>query len=752
VSAVSRDPDPDPGAGPDSDLGADPEPVGRADTVEPVDPVELVVHLTPAVTAAGDPARYRNRELSWLDFNARVLALAEDDRVPLLERAKFLAIFGQNLDEFFQVRVAGLKDQVAAGVGGSSPDGRTAAQQLLDIRDRLDALLPRMQSAFLDQVAPALADAGIKLSSWADLDEDDEKFLVETFEERIFPVLTPLAVDPGHPFPYISNLSLNLAVVVREADEDVRRFARVKVPDLLPRFVVLPDGERYVPLEQVIAAHLDKLFPGMAIEQHHAFRVTRNTDLTLEEEEADDLLAMVEVELRRRRFGRAVRLEIDAAMSDEVRELLQRELDVGDDELYVHTAPLDLGGLWAVYGLDRPDLKDPPYQRVTPARLVNSDGERVSSFDAMRRGDILVHHPYESFRTTVEEFVRQASTDPHVLAIKMTLYRTSGDSPIARSLIRAVERGKQVAVIVELKARFDEGANIEWARQMETAGVHVTYGLIGLKVHAKAALVVREEADGLRRYCHLGTGNYNSRTARVYEDLGLLTCDPAIGADLTQLFNELTGYGRNIDYQRLLVAPRLMRAALVRLIQGEIDAAESVRGSASAEAGTPGRITMKMNSLVDPGMIDELYRASQAGVEIDLIVRGICCLTPGVPGLSETIRVRSLVGRYLEHSRIYRFANGQGRGQPLHLIGSADLMPRNLDRRVETLTPVLDEALQARLDEVVDVELRDDRLAWTLGADGVWTRAPDGGELEAHAELQRRTIARSAEVVGASVV
>jgi polyphosphate kinase len=691
-----------------------------------------------------EPVRYRNRELSWLDFNARVLALAEDERVPLLERAKFLAIFSQNLDEFFQVRVAGLKDQVAAGVSGSSPDERTAAQQLLDIRDRLDLLLPRMESTFLDRVAPALADAGIKLSSWADLDKDDEKFLVETFEERIFPVLTPLAVDPGHPFPYISNLSLNLAVVMRDPDADTRRFARVKVPSLLPRFVVLPDGERYVPLEQVMAAHLDQLFPGMEIEQHHAFRVTRNTDLALAEEEADDLLALVEDELKRRRFGRAVRLEIDAAMSDEVRELLQRELDVGDDDVYVHTAPLDLGGLWSVHALDRPDLKDPPYQRVTPARLVNSDGDRIDVFDAIRRGDLLVHHPYESFRTTVEEFVRQASTDPHVLAMKMTLYRTSGDSPIARSLIRAAERGKQVAVIVELKARFDEDTNIEWARQLETAGVHVTYGLIGLKVHAKSTLVVRDEADGLRRYCHLGTGNYNSRTARIYEDLGLLTCDPAIGADLTQLFNELTGYGRNIDYQRLVVAPRLMRGAFLDLIQGEIDA--------TSNGSDPGRITLKMNSLVDPGMIDHLYRASQAGVEIDLIVRGICCLTPGVPGLSDTIRVRSLVGRYLEHSRIYRFANGAGPGKALHLIGSADLMPRNLDRRVEVLTPVVDESLQARLDEILDVELRDNVLAWTLGPDGVWVLSPEGGDLEAHAELQRRTLERSAQPVTASIV
>src|SRR5262245_34845109 len=422
------------------------------------------------IAALGEepPARYYNRELSWLDFNERVLALAEDERVPLLERAKFLAIFSQNLDEFFQVRVAALKDQVAGEVGALSPDGRTSAQQLLDIRDRIDLLLPRLQACFLDQVAPGLATARIKLSSWADLDEDDEKFLVETFEDRIFPVLTPLAVDPGHPFPYISNLSLNLAVIVRDPDAVARRFARVKVPSLLPRFVVLPDGERFVPLEQVIAAHLDQLFPGMEIEQHHAFRVTRNTDLTLEEEEADDLLALVEAELRRRRFGRAVRLEIDAAMSDEVRELLQRELVLADDDVYDSVAPLDLGGLWSVHGLDRPDLKDPPYTRVTPPRLSADEGVRVDMFAAVRRGDMLVHHPYESFRTSVEEFVRQASTDPHVLAIKMTLYRTSGDSPIARSLIRAAERGKQVAVIVELKARFDEGANIEWARALET--------------------------------------------------------------------------------------------------------------------------------------------------------------------------------------------------------------------------------------------------------------------------------------------
>jgi polyphosphate kinase len=426
-------------------------------------------------------------------------------------------------------------------------------------------------------------------------------------------------------------------------------------------------------------------------------------------------------------------------VSDEVRELLQRELVLGDDDVYDHVAPLDLGGLWAVHGLDRPDLKDPPYTRVTPARLSADDGERVDMFAAVRRGDILVHHPYESFRTTVEEFVRQASTDPHVLAIKMTLYRTSGDSPIARSLIRAAERGKQVAVIVELKARFDESANIEWARALETAGVHVAYGLIGLKVHAKTLLIVREESDGLRRYCHIGTGNYNSRTARTYEDLGLLTCDPAIGNDLTQLFNELTGYGRHVGYERLLVAPRMLRAGIVNLIRGEMAAC-------AADGPGAGRITMKMNSLVDTGMIDELYVASQAGVEIDLIVRGICCLTPGVPGLSDTIRVRSIVGRYLEHSRIYRFANGDGPGRPRVLIGSADLMPRNLDRRVEVVTPVGDPALQARLDEVLDVELSDDVLTWTMTSDGRWTRSPAGGRVETHARLQELATERRDKV------
>jgi polyphosphate kinase len=687
---------------------------------------------TGAVDVAAAAPRYLNRELSWLDFNERVLVLAADEDVPLLERAKFIAIFSQNLDEFFQVRVAGLKEQVAAGIGTTSFDGRTPGQQLLELRDRVEQLVERQQQLFLEGVVPALAANGIRLSSWGELDDDDEKFMVETFEQRIFPVLTPLAVDPGHPFPYISNLSLNLAVLLRDPVTSERRFARVKVPDLLPRFVVMPDGERFVPLEQVIAAHLGQLFPGMEVESTDTFRVSRNADLTLEEEEADDLLAAVEIELRRRQFGRAVRLEVSSGITNEVIDLLQRELDLGEDDTYRMAGPLDLGGLWSVHALDRPELKDPVFQRVTPARLDAGDDERPDVFAVLREGDLLVHHPYDSFRTTVEEFIRQASTDPHVLAIKMTLYRTSGDSPIVRSLIRAAERGKQVAVLVELKARFDEGANIEWARALETAGVHVVYGLVGLKVHTKTALVVRDEADGIRRYCHIGTGNYNPKTARTYEDVGLLTCDPDVGTDLTQLFNFLTGYGRDVQYTTLLVSPHTTRPGLESLIRHEAEV---------ARAGGHASITMKMNSLVDTDMIEALYAASQDGVEIDLIIRGICCLIPGVPGLSDRIRVRSIVGRYLEHSRIFRFANGDGADHPHLLIGSADLMPRNLDRRVEALVSVDDLELQARLDEILDANLADDTLAWELGADGRWARL-HGGSVDAHLRLQEIARAR----------
>jgi polyphosphate kinase len=678
--------------------------------------------------------RYLNRELSWLDFDARVLALAADPAVPVLERAKFLAIFSQNLDEFFQVRVAGLKEQVIAGIGTTALDGRSAGQQLLEIRDRLEELLGDLERTFLEDVAPALAEQGVRFSSWEELDDDDEKFLVETFEQRVFPVLTPLAVDPGHPFPYISNLSLNLAVSLRDPLTGETRFARVKVPDLLPRFVVMPDGERFVALEQVIAAHLDQLFPGMEVESHDTFRVTRNADLTLEEEDADDLLAAVEMELRRRQFGRAVRLEIGPGITDAVRELLQREHGLTDDDTYRLAGPLDLGGLWALHSLERPDLKDPVSKRVTPARLDAGEDERADLFAVIRDGDVLVHHPYDSFRTSVEEFIRQASTDPQVLAIKMTLYRTSGDSPIVRSLIRAAERGKQVAVLVELKARFDESANIEWAKALETAGVHVVYGLVGLKVHTKTALVVRDEVDGIRRYCHIGTGNYNSKTARIYEDLGLLTCDPDLGADLTQLFNYLTGFGRDIPYHRLLVAPHGVRAGIEALLRNEIEAARD---------GRPASFTAKMNSLSDQGIIDLLYEASQAGVIVSLVVRGVCCLVPGVAGQSEHITVRSIVGRYLEHSRVYRFANGDGPGQAKLLIGSADLMHRNLDRRVEALVPVDDPALRDLLEEVLAVNLADDCLAWVLGPDGAWTPGPRGGTVNTHDRFEQIAAARA---------
>ena len=684
-------------------------------------------------TIAEVPDRFLNRELSWLDFNARVLELAADPSVPLLERTKFCAIFSQNLDEFFQVRIAGLSDQVAGGVGGLSPDGLTPTVQLSLITDRVAELVARAEELFLHHLVPALAEVGVVFSRWENLDDDDREYLVGEFDARIFPVLTPLAVDPGHPFPYISDLSLNLAVVLRDPTTGERRFARVKVPPVLPRFVVMPDGERFVPLEQVIAAHLDRLFPGMEVVETTTFRVTRNADLTLAEEEADDLLAAVEMELRRRRFGAAVRLEIDARVTPEVCELLVRELDLNERAVQLTVGPLDLGGLWALNTLDRPDLKDPPWTPVTQARLTaRDDTTPLDIFAAIDDADIMVHHPYDSFSSSVEEFVRQASRDPKVLAIKLTLYRTSGDSEIVKSLVRAAERGKQVAALVELKARFDEAANIGWARALEQAGVHVTYGLVGLKTHTKTALVVRDEGSGVRSYCHIGTGNYNAKTAKLYEDIGILTADPDVAADLTQLFNYLTGYGRDVQYRKLLVAPHPMRERMLELIDGEV----------AAPAGT-GRITMKMNSLVDPVSIDRLYAASCAGVEIDLVVRGICCLRPGVPGLSENIRVRSVIGRFLEHSRVYRFANGDGPGLPLTYIGSADLMPRNLDRRVEALVPVLDPVLQRRVDELLDVNLADDTLAWVLGPEGTWSHVPRTGEVDTHLRCQELAMART---------
>ncbi|MGI8807392.1 MAG: RNA degradosome polyphosphate kinase [Acidimicrobiales bacterium] len=694
---------------------------------------------TEAGLAAGDgepqrdppgPPRYVNRELSWLDFNARVLALAEDGQTPVLERAKFLAIFSSNLDEFFQVRVAGLHDKHAAGLDTTSLDGLTPTEQLRAIRPRVEELIARQAAVFLDDVAPALGEAGIVLSDWGSLDDDDREYLVDVFDRRIFPVLTPLAVDPGHPFPYISNLSLNLAVSVRDPGTGARRFARLKVPPLLPRFVVMPDGERFVAVEQVIAAHLDSLFPGMEIEEHDTFRVTRNADVTLEDdEEADDLLAAVELELRRRRFGRAVRLEVAATMAEETREMLLRELELSSHDVYVVDGPLELGGLMAVYDLDRPDLKDPPWVGVTQPRLVDDDGDACDIFAVLREREVLVHHPYDSFSTSVVAFIEQAACDPHVLAIKQTLYRTSGDSPIIKALIRAAETGKQVAALVELKARFDEQANIAWARALEEAGVHVVYGLVGLKTHTKTALVVRDEGDSIRHYCHVGTGNYNPKTARIYEDIGLLSASPELGADLAELFNYLTGYSRQTEYRQLLVAPAGLRQSILDLVAAESEADDRA-----------GRIVLKMNNLVDTAIIDGLYEASQAGVEIDLIVRGICCLRPGVPGLSENIRVRSIVGRYLEHSRVLAFGS---RGHRRYLIGSADLMPRNLDRRVEAMTPVDDPDLQARLQEVLDVNLADDVLAWNLSPEGAWAKVETTEGVNAHLRLQELAFERA---------
>ncbi|MCQ3811342.1 MAG: polyphosphate kinase 1 [Acidimicrobiia bacterium] len=671
-----------------------------------------------------EAGRFINRELSWLDFNSRVLAQAEDPSVPLLERVKFCAIWSSNLDEFFQVRVAGLKDQLAGQFTGTTPDGRTAAQQLHEIRTEVDAQMDRAARC-LSGLNVELADAGIEILNWDDLDDEERKFLSGEFDDRIYPVLTPLAVDLGHPFPYISNLSLSLGVLMIDPADGHQRFARLKVPATFGRFLQLPDEHRFVPVEQVVAAHLPTLFPGMEITETVAFRVTRNADLAVDEGEAQDLLAAVEVELRRRRFRSVVRLEVEHLVSSEIRSLLIEELDIERDDVYEADTLLELSSLWDLFAVDRPDLKNPSWKSVNPLPPTTPGDKPIDLFARIREGDILVHHPYDSFTATVQEFIWQAANDPKVLAIKLTLYRTSGDSPIVRSLIRAAESGKQVAVVVELKARFDEEANIEWARRLEQAGVHVAYGLVGLKVHAKTCLVVREEADGVRRYCHIGTGNYNSITARVYTDLGLFTADPEIGVDLTQLFNSLTGYGRNIEFRRLVPAPQGLRPTVTELIQNE------------AARGSEGRIIIKMNSLADADMVEALYEASQAGVDIDLIVRAICCLRPGVPGMSDTIRVRSLIGRYLEHSRIYYFGNGEDIGAPAYYIGSADLMPRNLNRRIEALVAVVNPDLRRRIDQVLEINLKDDTLAWDLLPDATWQRVAKSTDFEAHTAFER---------------
>jgi len=664
-----------------------------------------------------------NRELSWLAFNARVLQLSSDAEVPLLEQIRFLAIFSSNLDEFFQVRVSGLRDQQAAGISTPASDGRLPAEQLALVRDIVTDLVAEQERVLVHEIMPALREQGIELSAWHDLDADDQAGLSERFRDRIFPVLTPLAVDPGHPFPYVSDLSLNLAVVVRDPRDERELFARVKVPNTLPRWLRIGDTDRFVPLEEVIAAHLDQLFPGMEVQEHHAFRVTRNADLSDALDEADDLLSAVEYELRRRRFGRATRLEVDASMTDEVLDLLLGEFDLDPSAVYVARTPLDPTSFNEIADIERPALRWPEWKGVVDPRLQPGD-EPVDIFAEIRAGDVLVQHPYESFSRSVVEFIHQAANDPDVLAIKITLYRTASSSPIVDACIKAAEQGKQVAVLVELKARFDEAANIGWARRLEQAGVHVAYGLLGLKIHTKIAMAVREEPDGIRRYCHIGTGNYNHRTARIYEDIGILTADPEIGADVADLFNHLTGYGREIRYSKLLVAPDQLRPGLEALIDNEI-------------ASGRGRMILKMNSLVDVRMTEKLYEASQAGVDIDLIIRGQCSLKPGIPGLSDRIRVRSIIGRYLEHSRVYHFANGNGPGEPATYIGSADLMSRNLNRRVEALVRLDDPRTQQRVHEILDVVLDDDRLAWTLAGDGVWTKRRGPAAIDTHARLQQ---------------
>ncbi len=684
---------------------------------------EQPVPLTGGHPQPSAPSRYANRELSWLDFNARVLALAEDNERPLLERVKFLAIFSKNLDEFFQIRVAGLKEQLSVGVLTTSPDAMTVREQLDAIRARARLLMTRQHQIWAKSVRPRLEAAGVTVVDWDDLGGDDRVHVRQTFERRVFPILTPLSVDPAHPFPYISDLSLNLAVVVRDPSTHIRRFARVKVPPNISRLLPLPGGNRFIPLEEVIAANLDMLFPGMEILAVHPFRVTRDLDLDLEIEEADDLLAALESVLRmRERSPETVRLEVHRSMPKAVKRLIEDELHVEPSDVYVTKSMLGLGDLWELSSLDRPDLKYERWAGVTQNRLQPVVNGHADIFSAIRQGDILVHHPYDSFATSVELFVEQAARDRSVLAIKQTLYRTSGeDSPIVRALVRAAEAGKQTVALVELTARFDEETNITWARVLEQAGVHVVYGVVGLKTHAKCSLVVRDEGDEIRRYCHVGTGNYHPVTATLYEDLGLLTDDPEITADVADLFNYLTGYSQQQQYRRILVAPISLRSRLLELIRGETEAPD-------------GRIVMKMNSLVDVEMIDALYTASQAGVSIDLVVRGICCLKPGVPDLSENIRVRSIVGRYLEHSRIFRFGN-QARGIRF-FMGSADLMPRNLDHRVECVTEVTDPQLKARLDEILAINLEDDALAWELRPDG-WIKLPPDRGMESQAVLQR---------------
>ena len=669
-------------------------------------------------------ARFINRELSWLDFNSRVLSLATESDVPLLERCRFVSIFSSNLDEFYQIRVAALKDQIAGDIVTPTPDGRTPAQQLTEIRERAQELSSTQEQIWRDSLRPLLVEQGIFVKHWNELSSIEQSELSSQFMERIYPILTPLAVDPAHPFPYISNLALNLAVTVRDPRSGEQRFARVKLPANFPRFIAVGATKTFVLVEDLVVAHLGQLFPGMTIEHCYVFRVSRNADLSLDDEDAEDLLAAVEMELRRRRFGRAVRLEVPRVMSKEMLQLLVDELELEPEDVTFHDEMIGLGALAELASLDVQKLRYRPWPPVTAGRLSVAEEESKSIFDVIRERQLLVHHPHESFASSVESFVKQAALDPHVQSIKMTLYRTSGDSTIARHLIKAAELGKQVAVVLELKARFDEARNVSWAKELEYAGVHVTYGLVGLKTHAKCILVVRSESGALRRYVHIGTGNYNSTTARIYEDIGYFTSEAEVGRDATELFNFLTGYAHAPEYQSLLVAPHRLKPRMIQLIDKE------------ATFGDQGKITMKMNSISDPEVIEALYRASEAGVKVELIVRGICCLRAGVEGLSENISVRSILGRQLEHSRIYRFEHGLDDDEPLHLIGSADMMERNLKGRVETLVPLTHPKHRMWLDTVLGFLMADDVAHFALGSDNSWSRAGHAGfERDAQSDL-----------------
>ena len=661
------------------------------------------------------PNRYLDRELSWLAFNQRVLELAEDPNLYLLERVNFLAIFASNLDEFFMVRVAGLKRRIATGLAVTASSGLSPQEVLTEISREAHRLQERHAKLFIDTIKPQMKEQGIRIVRWANLEESERGLLHEYFQNQIFPVLTPLAVDPAHPFPYISGLSLNLAVVLKNPDTDKEHFARVKVPPLLPRFVRIPGNSgvtdaRFVPLEDIIGQYLGLLFPGMQVLQHHTFRVTRNEDLEVDEEEGENLLLALEKELLRRRFGPPVRLEVANDINPEVLELLIRELDINDEDVYHLPSPLDLTGLFEIAGLKRADLRYPPHPVITNRFLQPVEDKDVIIFSAMRQRDILMHHPYESFSTSVQAFVEQAAADPKVLAIKQTLYRTSGDSPIVDALIAAAEAGKQVLALVEIKARFDEQNNIAWARKLEQAGVHVVYGIVGLKTHCKLALVIRQEGGQLRRYCHVGTGNYNPKTARYYEDYGLLTARESVGEDLTKLFNQLSGYAPEAEFKSLMVSPVGVREGLTERIEREI---------AFKQAGKDARIRIKVNSLVDEQIIDSLYKASNAGVPVEILVRGMCALKPGVPGLSENIKVRSVLGRYLEHSRVFTFMGG---GDPAVFIGSADMMHRNLDRRVEALVRLSQPDHIRELNGLFDLAMSENVASWYLSADGTWTR------------------------------